>query len=120
WLCDQLVTGRGQRIAGQLEPVLAAMREISQALAVHLPVGSAHTKLAAAPPRLEPAELDPLLGRARDMAASVAASAPGGTAGGPGGRPGPARPGGPRRRPPGGGGGGGRPGGPGADRAPAR
>ena len=77
WLCDQLVTGRGQRIAGQLEPVLAAMREISQALAVHLPVGSAHAKLAAAPPRLEPAELDTLLGRARDMAASVAASAPG-------------------------------------------
>src|SRR5215470_10824003 len=81
WLCDQLVTGRGQRIAGQLAPVLAAMREISQALAVHLPVGSAHAKLAAAPPRLEPAELDTLLGRARDMAASVAASAPGGTAG---------------------------------------
>src|SRR5215472_8389754 len=81
WLCDQLATGRGQRIAGQLEPVLAAMREISQALAVHLPVGSAHAKLAAAPPRLEPAELDTLLGRARDMAASVAASAPGGTAG---------------------------------------
>src|SRR6516165_8384313 len=81
WLCDQLATGRGQRIAGQLEPVLAAMREISQALAVHLPAGSAHAKLAAAPSRLQPAELDTLLGRARDMATQVAAAAPGSTAG---------------------------------------
>src|SRR5215467_2297791 len=80
WLCDQLATGRGQHIAGQLEPALAAMREISQALAVHLPAGSAHAKLAAAPPRLEPAELDTLLGRARGMAAAVAAAAPGRTA----------------------------------------
>src|SRR5499427_1056723 len=81
WLCDQLATGRGQRLAGQLEPVLAAMREISRALAVHLPAGSAHAKLAAALPRLEPAELDTLLGRARDLAAAVAAAAPGRTAG---------------------------------------
>ena len=28
WLCYELQAGRGQRIAGQLEPVLAAMREI--------------------------------------------------------------------------------------------
>jgi CDGSH-type Zn-finger protein/truncated hemoglobin YjbI len=81
WLCDQLATGRGQRIAGPLEPVLAAMREIAQTLAVHLPAGSAHAKLAAAPTRLEPAELDTLLGRARDMATQVAAAAPGSTAG---------------------------------------
>src|SRR5499427_4154915 len=27
WLCDQLQTGRGRHIAGQLDPVLAAMRE---------------------------------------------------------------------------------------------
>src|SRR5499427_7865701 len=81
WLCDQLATGRGQRIAGQLEPVLAAMREISQTLAVHLPAGSAHAKLAAVPARLEAAELDSLLGRARDMAAAVATAAPGRTAG---------------------------------------
>src|SRR5215469_2801552 len=82
WLCDELASGRGQRMASQLEPVLAAMREISRTLAVHLPAGSAHARLAAAPPRLEPAELDALLGRARDIAAPVAAAAPGGTAGG--------------------------------------
>ena len=81
WLCDQLATGRGQRIAGQLEPVLAAMREISQTLAVHLPAGSAHAKLAAVPARLEAAELDSLLRRARDMAAAVASASPGRTAG---------------------------------------
>ena len=46
WLCDELQAGRGQRIAGQLDPVLAAMREISQALAAHLPAGSAHARLA--------------------------------------------------------------------------
>src|SRR5262249_46379345 len=117
WLCDQLASGRGQRVAGQLEPVLAAMREISQTLAVHLPAGSAHAKLAAAPARLQPAELDTLLGRARDMAVAAAAAAPrraggGGAWGGVrGGRcPGPW----------GGGGGGRGRGGPGADRPPAR
>jgi CDGSH-type Zn-finger protein/truncated hemoglobin YjbI len=76
-LCAQLQADRSQRTAGQLEPVLAAMREISQALAAHLPAGSAHARLAAAPDRLEPAELDALLGRARDLAAAVAARAPG-------------------------------------------
>jgi len=81
WLCGELVSGRGRRIASQLEPVLAAVGEISRALAAHLPAGSAHAKLAAAPARLEAAELDSLLGRARDMAAAVAAAAPGKTAG---------------------------------------
>jgi CDGSH-type Zn-finger protein/truncated hemoglobin YjbI len=80
-LCDQLQSGRGKRIAAQLEPVLAAMRDISQTLAAHLPAGSAHARLAIAPPRLEPAELDTLLGRARGTAASVAARAQDETAG---------------------------------------
>jgi CDGSH-type Zn-finger protein/truncated hemoglobin YjbI len=77
WLCDQLATGRGKRIAGQLEPALAAMRETSRTLAVQLPASSAHAKLAAAPPRLEAVELQALLDRARDLAAPVAAAAPG-------------------------------------------
>jgi truncated hemoglobin YjbI len=81
WLCGQLASGRGQAIAGQLEPVLAAMRELSQTLAAHLPAGRAHARLAAPPARLEAAERDALLGRARDMAASVAARAPGELAG---------------------------------------
>jgi len=81
WLCSELASGRGQAIAGQLEPVLAAMQEISQALAAHLPAGSSHARLAATPVRLEAAELDTLLGRARDMATSVAARTPGDAAG---------------------------------------
>jgi hypothetical protein len=81
WLCGQLASGRGQAIAAQLEPVLAAMRELSWALAAHLPAGCAHARLAAPPARLEPAERDALCGRARDMAASVAARPPGTLAG---------------------------------------
>ncbi|HEY3036288.1 MAG TPA: ferritin-like domain-containing protein, partial [Streptosporangiaceae bacterium] len=74
--CDQLASDRGRHIAGQLEPVLVAMREISHTLTGHLPAGSAHARLAATPSRSEPAELDALLGRAREMAASVAARVP--------------------------------------------
>jgi CDGSH-type Zn-finger protein/truncated hemoglobin YjbI len=81
WLCGQLQIGRGQRIACQLEPVLAAMREISLALAAHLPASSAHARLAAAPARLEPGELDDLIGRARELAATAAACAGAETAG---------------------------------------
>jgi CDGSH-type Zn-finger protein/truncated hemoglobin YjbI len=77
WLCSELASGRGAAIAGQLEPVLGAVREISQTLAAHLPAGNAHAGLAAAPIQLEAAELDTLLGRARDMATSVAARADG-------------------------------------------
>ena len=69
WLCDQLRSGRGQRIADPLAPVLAAMREMSSSLAVHLPAESAHAQLAAVAPRLEPAERDALLARARELAA---------------------------------------------------
>jgi CDGSH-type Zn-finger protein/truncated hemoglobin YjbI len=72
WLCDQLQAGRGQRIAGQLEPVLAAMREISQTLAAHLPAGSAHARLAGPAPRLGRAELGVLLERAAGLAEAVA------------------------------------------------
>jgi CDGSH-type Zn-finger protein/truncated hemoglobin YjbI len=73
WLCDQLRIGKGQRIAGQLEPVLAAMGEISAKLAAHLPAGTAHAALAARPAPIEQAELDTLLGRASNIAAQVAA-----------------------------------------------
>jgi CDGSH-type Zn-finger protein/truncated hemoglobin YjbI len=72
WLCDELQAGRGQHLAGQLEPVLAAMRDISRSLAAHLPAGSAHARLASAPPRLEPDELGALLKRADGLAAAAA------------------------------------------------
>jgi CDGSH-type Zn-finger protein/truncated hemoglobin YjbI len=76
-LCDELASGGDGHIADQLEAVRTAMRELSQTLAAHLPAGSAHARLAAAPPPLEPAELGILLGRAREFAASVAAHATG-------------------------------------------
>jgi CDGSH-type Zn-finger protein/truncated hemoglobin YjbI len=81
WLCGAICEGRGQQIAGQLQPALAALRETARALAAHLPAGSAHARLATAPPRLEPAELGTLLGRARELAASVPAQAAGNPAG---------------------------------------
>ena len=37
WLCEAIGSGRGPALAGSLAPVLAAMREISRALAAHLP-----------------------------------------------------------------------------------
>ena len=72
WLCDQLQSGKGKGIAGQLEPVTDAMREISRTLAVHLPAGHSHSLLATPPERLTAGDLDALLGRASDLAAAVA------------------------------------------------
>ena len=71
WLCDQLQSGRGQSIVGQLDPVLAAMRETSRSLAAHLPAGSAHARLADPAPRLEQAELGTLLERAAELEGAV-------------------------------------------------
>ena len=73
WLCGQLQDGRGQHLAGQLDPVLTAMREISRSLAAHLPEGSAHARLASAPARMGPDELGALLERAAGLATAVAA-----------------------------------------------
>jgi CDGSH-type Zn-finger protein/truncated hemoglobin YjbI len=72
WLCDQLQSGRGQSIAGQLDTVLAAMREVSRSLAAHLPPGSAHARLAGPAPRLEQAELGTLLERTAELEGAVA------------------------------------------------
>ena len=56
------------------------MREISRTLAALLPARSAHARLAAAPARLEPAELDALVGRARDTGCLGGHACPGETA----------------------------------------
>jgi CDGSH-type Zn-finger protein/truncated hemoglobin YjbI len=72
WLCDELQAGRGQGLAGQLEPVLTAMREISRSLAAQLPAGSAHARLARAAARLEPDELGALLERTAGLATAAA------------------------------------------------
>src|SRR5262249_60638017 len=55
--------------------------EFRPPLPVPPPPGGAPARLPPAPARLEPAELDTLLGRARDMAVAVAAAPPGRTAG---------------------------------------
>src|SRR6266699_3059102 len=68
WLCEAIGSGRGTAIAGPLQPVLGAMREIARTLAAHLPPGSAHAALASTPAPLDAAELDALLRRAAGLA----------------------------------------------------
>jgi CDGSH-type Zn-finger protein/truncated hemoglobin YjbI len=77
WLCDAIQTDRGTAIAGQLEPVLAAMRDISRKLAAHLPAQSAHARLAAEPDALAPDELGALVRQASELARKVPAVQPG-------------------------------------------
>jgi CDGSH-type Zn-finger protein/truncated hemoglobin YjbI len=72
WLCDAIRTGRGTAIAGQLEPVLDSVREISRALAAHLPAGSPHARLADQPAPLKSAELEALARQASELAVKVA------------------------------------------------
>ncbi len=64
WLCQELCTGRGAGLADQLEPILAATREIEATLAAHLPDGTPHAALATQPPTLSAGERDALLARA--------------------------------------------------------
>jgi CDGSH-type Zn-finger protein/truncated hemoglobin YjbI len=71
WLCEAIGSGRGTAIAGPLEPVLGAMREIARSLAAHLPPGSAHAALASTPAPLDAAELDALLRRAAGLAGAL-------------------------------------------------
>ena len=71
WLATHLGSGRGAHLAGRLQPVVAALREIAGALAAELPAASAHARPAPAPFLLQPAETGALLGRAGELAASV-------------------------------------------------
>ncbi len=71
WLCEAIGSGRGPALAGPLAPVLAAMREISRALAAHLPASSAHAALAQAPVPLGAENLGALLSQATELAGSV-------------------------------------------------
>jgi CDGSH-type Zn-finger protein/truncated hemoglobin YjbI len=72
WLCEAIQAGRGTQIAGSLEPVQSALREIARTLAAHLPAGRAHARLAAPAARLEPAEAEALLARAAGLARGAA------------------------------------------------
>jgi CDGSH-type Zn-finger protein/truncated hemoglobin YjbI len=60
WLCSELCAGRGTAVAGQLEPVLDAIRQIAASLATHLSGGSPQAALAAVGPRLLAADIDAL------------------------------------------------------------
>src|SRR2546429_2291606 len=71
WLCEAIGSGRGPALAGSLALVFAAMREISRALAAHLPAGSAHAALAQAPGPLGEEDLGALLSQATELAGSV-------------------------------------------------
>ncbi len=71
WLCSELRNGRGEGIAGPLQPVLAALRETSATLAAHLPAGSAHAWLAAPEDGLGSSELDAMLSRADEFRAAA-------------------------------------------------
>jgi CDGSH-type Zn-finger protein len=68
WLCSEIAAGKGRRLTSQLDPVLAALREMARSLAAQLPAGSAHARLATVPERLEAGQLDELLRRARELA----------------------------------------------------
>jgi CDGSH-type Zn-finger protein/truncated hemoglobin YjbI len=70
-LCADLQGERGSELSGSLAPVQAAMSEIAQSLAVHLPASSPHASLADGRPSLSPAELGQFLGRAADLAAAA-------------------------------------------------
>jgi len=71
WLCEAIGTGRGAAIAGSLDPVLSAMREVARSLAAHLPADSAHAVLADVPTPLGAAELESLLDRATELAGTL-------------------------------------------------
>ncbi len=74
-------------VAGRLAPVTAALRQIAQSLAAHLPAGLSHARPATVPAELDRAGLDALLARASDLAreAGVAGVADVGRAAGTGG-----------------------------------
>lgn len=72
-LCGELTAGQGSRLAGELEPVLSAMRDIGQSLATQLPADSPHAARAAAT-GLGQAALGELLSQASQLAGAAAAA----------------------------------------------
>jgi CDGSH-type Zn-finger protein len=70
WLCGELCGDLGT-VAGRLNPVLAAIKDIARALAAHLPADSPQARQALAAQPLAAAETGPLLARAREFAAQA-------------------------------------------------
>jgi CDGSH-type Zn-finger protein/truncated hemoglobin YjbI len=73
WLCGELC-GPGTEVAGRLNPILAALKDIARALAAHLPASSPQARQALAAKPLAAAEADGLLTRAREFATQAAAA----------------------------------------------
>jgi CDGSH-type Zn-finger protein/truncated hemoglobin YjbI len=74
WLGQELMAGRGAALAGDLTPVVAALRDIRLSLAAHLPAASVQARQARQPAALPAAEVTALLARAAGLARSVAAA----------------------------------------------
>jgi CDGSH-type Zn-finger protein/truncated hemoglobin YjbI len=81
WLCAEIQASRGAAIAAQLDPVVTALRQVTATLAVRLPTGSPHARLATQPARLDPAALASSKARADSIlnVTGVPASAPAAT-----------------------------------------
>jgi CDGSH-type Zn-finger protein/truncated hemoglobin YjbI len=72
WLCAALSEGRGAQLGRELQPILAALRQIARTLAAHLPAGSPQARQSLAAGPLAAAAADALLARAADTAAGLA------------------------------------------------
>ncbi len=77
WLCSEIRTGRGSGLAGQLAPVVTAIREITAMLAAHLPAESPHAALATGPAPLESATLAEMLATENGLLNAAAVPAAG-------------------------------------------
>jgi CDGSH-type Zn-finger protein/truncated hemoglobin YjbI len=67
-LCGQLQTECDPAVLARLNPVLAALRDMSRQLAVELPAATVHARLAAEPDVLDAKQLGELQSRARELA----------------------------------------------------
>jgi CDGSH-type Zn-finger protein/truncated hemoglobin YjbI len=73
-LCGQLQTECDPAVLARLNPVLAALRDMSRQLAVELPAATVHARLAAEPDVLDAEQLRQLQTRARELAGRAGGS----------------------------------------------
>jgi CDGSH-type Zn-finger protein/truncated hemoglobin YjbI len=70
-LGQQLQADHDQTVAARLDPVLAALRDMSRTLAAELPAGTVHARLATVPDAPDTGQLGALRDRARELAGQV-------------------------------------------------
>ena len=70
-LCQRLQADHDQTVATRLDPVLAALRDMSRTLAAELPAGTVHARLATVPDGPDTGQLGALRDRARELAGQV-------------------------------------------------